>query len=568
MCRSRIKAIAAACASTVLAGPLSPSAAAATEWGFSGAIPEDGSTATTMTNGQWTLSCNANGATKTVSSVAYSSYSGSDGVLDLAKFDEDTDYTVVSLAVSAFKGRTNLKEIRFSETGLRTIGANAFENCTALTNVVPFLPPTLTSLGGTSFQTCSALASPVLIITNLTVINSSSFARAYGIKQVYASSNLTSIGGAAFKYCMITNFVPLLPPTCTTVGGDAFSNGGILANQCLDARNVTSMGYLAFAGTKIAEVLLNPDITTLGSVFSYCSALTNVTPFLPPGVKTLGAGVFRDCTSLRGDLCITNVTSIPGTAFYKTKITSARLSEQLTAIGDDAFNSCLNLTSVTPFLPDTLKSLGSSPLAYIPCTGRLRIGPDFQKIGNKAFKHNQFEELEMSCGVTNIGGEAFHNCSALTNVFVTRQNCRPRASAGCVIANSFNSGCGKLVSVEIPFTRPLKATAAPFADCTALKRIKFFGPAFVDNGAFGVTGPSAYKYAIYCSKEQDEAGWRALADPGSPSAEERLRDDYPGAATFGTLTRAASGTTNTIIKAWLVWESSPYDSGGTLFFVR
>ena len=64
----------------------------------------------------------------------------------------------------------------------------------------------------------------------------------------------------------------------------------------------------------------------------------------------------------------------------------------VTSVGDEAFNGCNGLTSVT--IPDSVTSIGSS--AFMNCSGLMSV-----TIGN---------------GVTNIGEEAFNGCNNLSEM--------------------------------------------------------------------------------------------------------------------------------------------------------
>ena len=88
--------------------------------------------------------------------------------------------------------------------------------------------------------------------------------------------------------------------------------------------------------------------------------------------------------------------------------------------------------------------------------------------------------------------------------------------------------------------------------------IHIFGPAIPKSAISGYTN---YVLQILCSRQQDKAGWEALATP--LTEDDRLRETYPGPKTFGTVK-----TTRITPTARLVWASSPYDRGPTTIFVR
>ena len=89
----------------------------------------------------WVLNLTVSGNEATVKSVKTV---GTTNYLDLASAAESDSPPIVALADSAFNAKTTLISITLPDT-LRSIGQYAFYKCTALTNVTPFLPASVTS---------------------------------------------------------------------------------------------------------------------------------------------------------------------------------------------------------------------------------------------------------------------------------------------------------------------------------------------------------------------------------------------------------------------------------------
>ena len=149
---------------------------------------------------------------------------------------------VTAIAANAFKDQTGITTIDFSAaTGLLSIGDNAFEGCTSLTQaVVPSgvttlgnevfkgctgitfagVPSSVTSCGTGTYYGCSALASVVFTPT-VTALPVHTFADCSSLVEVNYNSDVEEIGGGAFVGCAALRML-LVPASVTTVGENAF----------------------------------------------------------------------------------------------------------------------------------------------------------------------------------------------------------------------------------------------------------------------------------------------------------------------------------------------------------
>ena len=69
---------------------------------------------------------------------------------------------IVAVGASAFQNNSNLRSLVLPE-GLTTLGNNAFNGCSMLTNVVNLIPDSVTTIGQAVFCNCKVLASPAKI---------------------------------------------------------------------------------------------------------------------------------------------------------------------------------------------------------------------------------------------------------------------------------------------------------------------------------------------------------------------------------------------------------------------
>ena len=179
-----------------------------------------------------------------------------------------------------------LTDITFPDS-VKTIGANAFQNCMSLAEIT--IPDTITEIGSYAFYDCDALKK-VVIGRGITEISDSAFYSCGALNTLVIPDNIVSIGELAFSWCTgLTNIT----------WGNRLSSIGIGAfAQC------TSLNTVAIPGS----------VHSIGSsAFSSCTALTSVT--LLDGVTSIGDYAFEDCTALSEITIPVSVTGIGGNPF-------------------------------------------------------------------------------------------------------------------------------------------------------------------------------------------------------------------------------------------------------------
>ena len=146
----------------------------------------------------------------------------------------------------------------------------------------------------------------------------------------------------------------------------------------------------------------------------------------------------------------------------------------VTSIGNNAFESCGNITSVT--FGDSIRSIGSH--AFYSCLGltSLVIGNSVTTIGANAFTLcRNIESVVITNAVTDIGYSAFNTCDSLRHV-----------SFGNSVTNIGSYAfacCGNLDSIVIPNTG-CHINSYAFHQCSGLTYLDLDGVSYIGHCAF------------------------------------------------------------------------------------
>ena len=139
----------------------------------------------------------------------------------------------------------------------------------------------------------------------------------------------------------------------------------------------------------------------------------------------------------------------------------------VTTIGDYAFASCDNLTSVT--FPDSVSTIGRC--AFYDCSSLARFNGKYVSEDNRclifdgtltSFAPAGLVEYTIPDSVTTIGWNAFFRCSSLTSITIGDSVTTIDFNAFCL--------CNSLISITIPDSVTTIGSCA-FYDCTSLKSV-------------------------------------------------------------------------------------------------
>lgn len=462
------------------------------------------------------------------------------------------DDGITSIAGDAFEGMSGLVSVKmpsgFTEIpasmfeqlpSLRTVsgmgnvtsvGSKAFFECNALESVDL---ATVESIGESAFEGCgyiSALGS----LSFLKTVSAKAFYDCDGITEIADLAVLTSVGASAFESCnSLRSFI--FPSTMTNIGERAFAYCEQLSSVDLSSASVATVGSSAFSNcSALNKVALSANMTDIPERMFYgCSSLDNlnsITNLAELNLKNIGNSAFEGCGSQTVALNIPEgVTSIGGRAFANTQISSVKMANSVTGVGEGAFDSCVYLnTASVPFLGSSADSsdtgyswtFGTSGVKNVTLSKTATVTaktfdgaknileavslPKTARIEATAFKDfTSLSSINLTDTLTFIGESAFENCGMLSTVNIPSgvTSIPARAFKGCTRLRISDFSALNLTSIgeeafrntsvgdsgSIAFNSGLVSVGKnAFANCRGIINVRFSQTMTkVDKDAFG-----------------------------------------------------------------------------------
>lgn len=309
---------------------------------------------------------------------------------------------VTSIGSNAFYGCTNLASVGIF-TSVTTIGNNAFEDCSSLTAIV--VPASVTSIGANAFKSCSSLAKVYIFAYNpMTSCGDNAFDGASDGLKIYVPNSK----GEAYETgwpAYASNIEEL--QTYGYCGNPSVNGGNNVAWTLTKADVLTIIGTGAMvdmgsasrqpwygARERIPSVVVEKGVTHIGN--NSLRSLSKMTSLsLPEGLQTIGNYAFSSDNN--------------------ESFTSVTIPASVTSIGTYAFQGCNGLTSIT--IPASVTNIGE--YAFVNCSklSTFTIPAGVTSIYRNTFAGcSSLGSIDIPAGVTSIGQNAFINCSELATV--------------------------------------------------------------------------------------------------------------------------------------------------------
>ncbi len=313
--------------------------------------------------------------------------------------------SIKNIGNKAFFMQTNLSEVVFApDSQLETIGESAFS-------------------GGEYYTTYSDERNSVNRSTNY----EQSFA-SNQITNIKIPKSVKSIGNQAFYMCENLATLTFEPnSSLQTIGEYAFASGDYVKEYSYSKNNYEDRedsslkeSSYTFIANKISEIEIPKSVTSIGShAFYMCENLTTLTFEADSSLQTIGAyafagGIFTSSSTEErdkesGDSSVSTLKS--------NKIQSIQIPKSVNIIEESAFDSCVNLVTLTFEKNSSLQTIEKRAFSGGKVYASNYDHPKGEDASiTRTQSHNSLSTVEIPASVESIGEQAFYFCGELATL--------------------------------------------------------------------------------------------------------------------------------------------------------
>ena len=408
---------------------------------------------------------------------------------------------VTSIGASSFEGRSDLKNVNLPSS-LKRIEEAAFQNCYGINSII--IPNNVVLIDNYCFYHCTSLSS-VTLSSGMTNIRENSFRGCNSLTSIEIPEGIETIQDHAFQECTALTSLTL-PTSITSIGSESFQGCVNLASIYI--KDLTSwcnlnFGYGRFSEIqydlylnkeKVKNLIIPDDVKTIGDgVFSNCSSIESLV--ITDNVTAIGINSFSECNNLKSITIGRNVSEISEQAFAgNEKLESILIPQNVSSITGNIFSGCKNLSSIkvesgnavydsryncnaiietasnkliagctNTVIPDNIKIIGHNSFYLLPNLTSISIPISVEIIEQGAFGWcSNLKSIILPDNLKEIGSGAFIECKSLTDIIIPDKITK--------LSGYLFEACTSLSSVVIG-RGVTRMGFGVFYDCTSLAKI-------------------------------------------------------------------------------------------------
>ena len=322
-----------------------------------------------------------------------------------------------------------------SEIEVKTIGAEAFKDCT-FTEVV--IPNTVTEIGAHAFYSCYSLEN-ITIPESVSTLGALAFYQCNSLSSITIPKALTVFNREAedgyYIYGAFSGYHGLIVFDEGTLMIPQYALWFADVSEVVIPNSVIELCEYSFLGSKLEAITIPDSVTSIGiNAFRYCSLKEII---IPSSVKEIGDYAFGDCPYVSRIVVSDSITTLGSWIFMSTpgrvefqegteripngllshsNISSVIIPDTVTAIGNNSFSYCSKLERIT--LPESLTEIGENAFSNCVKLKEITIPKNVRSIGGSAFLHcDLLSDISFTGSLLTIGDNAFTSCSSITNVY-------------------------------------------------------------------------------------------------------------------------------------------------------